>query len=347
MKVSVIVTAYNKENYIRKCLESVINQDCNDWELIIVEDGSTDNTKEVIEQFVMPYLENIIYKDRIKLVLNSENKGLNAARNTGLENVSCEFFTFLDGDDYYEPNAISTLLNAYYKTNADLVIGEFTNVDEKTGERDRRSIFDKSFVITENATKKMTKVAFFNQSMNKQRLVNTVAKIFKTAIVKENNLFFNPKVRDFDDMYFNLEYYRHIKTVVYIHKHIYNRRWHMQSMVNQFRPNIYKEMSNSLKEYKRLREKYNFNPELEKHLAFHMIVILLKNGIEDNKNPEKTLKEKIDKFYRFLNREPLREMWNCFTVKDGNTFGTKLKVWAIKNHKLYQYYKLKDFKNKI
>lgn len=58
--------------------------------------------------------------------------------------------------------------------------------------------------------------------MNKQRLVNTVAKIFKTAIVKKNNLFFNPKVRDFDDMYFNLEYYRHIKTVVYIHKHIYN-----------------------------------------------------------------------------------------------------------------------------
>lgn len=44
MKVSVIATAYNKENYIRKCLESVINQDCNDWELIIVEDGSTDNT---------------------------------------------------------------------------------------------------------------------------------------------------------------------------------------------------------------------------------------------------------------------------------------------------------------
>lgn len=347
MKVSVIVTAYNKENYIRKCLESVINQDCNDWELIIVEDGSTDNTKEVIEQFVKPYLENITYKDRIKLVLHSENNGVNAARITGLENVSCEFFTFLDGDDYYEPNAISTLLNAYYKTNADLVIGEFTNVDEKTGERDRRSIFDKSFVITENATKKMTKAAFFNQSMNKQRLVNTVAKVFKTAIVKENNLFFNSKVRDFEDMYFNLEYYRHIKTVVYIHKHIYNRRWHMQSMVNQFRPNIYKEMSNSLKEYKRLREKYNFDPELEKHLAFHMIVILLKNGIEDNKNPEKTLKEKIDKFYRFLNREPLREMWNCFTVKDGNTFGTKLKVWAIKNHKLYQYYKLKDFKNKI
>ena len=311
MKVSVIVTAYNKENQIRKCLESVINQDCNDWELIIVEDGYTDNTKEVIEQFVKPYLENITYKDRIKLVLNSENNGLNAARNTGLENVSCEFFTFLDGDDYYKPNAISTLLNAYYKTNADLVIGEFTHVDEKTVERDRRSIFDKSFVITENATKKMT------------------------------------KVRAFDDMYFNLEYYRHIKTVVYIHKHIYNCRWHMQSMVNQFRPNIYKEMSNSLKEYKRLREKYNFDPELEKHLAFHMIVILLKNCIEDNKNPEKTLKEKIDKFYRFLNREPLREMWNCFTVKDGNTFGTKLKVWAIKNHKLYQYYKLKDFKNKI
>lgn len=164
MKVSVIVTAYNKENQIRKCLESVINQDCNDWELIIVEDGSTDNTKEVIEQFVKPYLENITYKDRIKLVLHSENNGLNAARNTGLENVSCEFFTFLDGDDYYEPNAISTLLNAYYKTNADLVMGEFTNGDEETGERDRRSIFDKSFVITENATKKMTKAAFLTRA---------------------------------------------------------------------------------------------------------------------------------------------------------------------------------------
>ena len=83
MKVSVIVTAYNKENQIRKCLESVINQDCNDWELIIVEDGYTDNTKEVIEQFVKHYLENITYKDRIKLVLHRENNGLHESKNTG------------------------------------------------------------------------------------------------------------------------------------------------------------------------------------------------------------------------------------------------------------------------
>lgn len=106
----------------------------------------------------------LLIKIELNLFCIAKNNGLNAARNTGLENVSCEFFTFLDGDDYYEPNAISTLLNAYYKTNVDLLIGEFTNVDEKTGERDRRSIFDKSFVITENATKKMTKVAFLTRA---------------------------------------------------------------------------------------------------------------------------------------------------------------------------------------
>lgn len=338
MKVSIIVTAYNKEKFIKKCLESVISQDCDNWELIITEDRSTDRTKEIIEE----YIKDSLYRDKIKFISNTENKGVSESRNIALQYVNGDFVTFVDGDDCLYPFAISTLINCYNKTHADLVIGEFTNIDEKSGKRDVRAIFDKSLTITHNAMQKMTEKTFFNKSLHGQRPVSIYAKIFKTDIIRNNNIAFTPKVKDFEDMYFNLEYYQHINSVSYVHKSVYDRLWNSESMVNQFRPNIYKEMNLSLKEYAKLRDKYDYNPEYEKYLAFHMITILLRNGIENNKDPKMSLKEKVNKFYRFIDREPLKDMWNYFTASDGDTFGTKSKVWAVKHRKLYEYYKLKN-----
>lgn len=198
MKVSIIVTAYNKEKFIKKCLESLISQDCDNWELIITEDKSTDRTKEIIEE----YIKDSLYRDKIKFISNTENKGVSESRNIALQYVNGDFVTFVDGDDCLEPFAISTFINCYNKTHADLVIGEFTNIDEKSGKRDVRAIFDKS--------------------LHGQRPVSIYAKIFKTDIIKNNNIAFTPKVKDFEDMYFNLEYYQYINSVSYVNKSVYD-----------------------------------------------------------------------------------------------------------------------------
>ena len=101
MKISVIVPVYNVYDYLDKCLNSLVNQSDNDFEVIIVNDGSTDNSQEIIDKYVS---ENANMKSFIK-----ENGGLSSARNYGLSKATGEYVLFLDSDDYYEPNTIEIM----------------------------------------------------------------------------------------------------------------------------------------------------------------------------------------------------------------------------------------------
>lgn len=102
-KISVIIPVYNTENYIKKCLISLANQKMQDFEVIIVNDGSTDNSKEIIQECIdRNIIQNIIY-------LEKENGGLSDARNYGVKQAKGEYIFFLDSDDYVDDNLFSSL----------------------------------------------------------------------------------------------------------------------------------------------------------------------------------------------------------------------------------------------
>lgn len=105
-KVSVIMTSFNRAELLPRAIESVLSQDMTDFELIIVDDGSQDNSPKVITD----YAER---DERIHAVLNAHNRGANACRNQGIELASGEFITGLDDDDYFLPERLSILLAAY------------------------------------------------------------------------------------------------------------------------------------------------------------------------------------------------------------------------------------------
>ena len=102
-KVSIVLPVYNGEKYIRESIESIINQSFKDWELIIVNDCSTDSTKEIIEGYKL-------YEKRIKVIHNSSNKKLPASLNIGFINAKGEYLTWTSDDNIFLPNAISTLV---------------------------------------------------------------------------------------------------------------------------------------------------------------------------------------------------------------------------------------------
>lgn len=113
-KVSVILPFYNVENYIEKCIESVIDQTFNDIEIICIDDCSTDNTKNKVL--------NYMKKDsRIKLIEHSVNKGLGEGRNTGILASSSQYITCIDTDDYISKNFVECLYSTALKYNADMV----------------------------------------------------------------------------------------------------------------------------------------------------------------------------------------------------------------------------------
>ena len=111
--VSVIIPVYNVSRYLPQCFDSVISQTYRNLEIIVIDDGSTDDSGSICDQ----YAEK---DDRIH-VIHTDNRGLASARNLGLENVSGEYISFIDSDDWIEPQTIEMRIGAALETEADIV----------------------------------------------------------------------------------------------------------------------------------------------------------------------------------------------------------------------------------
>ena len=108
--------AYNRETYIRESIDSVLAQSFTDFELIVVDDGSTDATAAIVES----------YTDRRIRLIRQSNRGVSVARNTGLEAARGQFITFLDSDDLYYPDFLNTLFRLIRSTKTDMVFCDFS-----------------------------------------------------------------------------------------------------------------------------------------------------------------------------------------------------------------------------
>ena len=110
--ISIIIPAYNIENYIAKCLDSLINQTYRNLEIIVVDDGSSDNTRKIVDEYAVKY-------ENIKLI-HKKNGGVSAARNTGIEVANGDYIGFVDGDDTVDEEMFEVLIDNAIKYNADI-----------------------------------------------------------------------------------------------------------------------------------------------------------------------------------------------------------------------------------
>ena len=115
MKISIIITVYNREKTIARCMESVLNQDCGDYELIVVDDGSTDGTPHIVRSYEGAYLSRL-------RILRQANGGVAAARNAGLAAAEGEYVTYLDSDDYMLDGALPRLIAAACEGDYDQIV---------------------------------------------------------------------------------------------------------------------------------------------------------------------------------------------------------------------------------
>lgn len=203
-KVSVIIPVYNTEQYIVKCLESVINQTYKDIEIIIVNDGSTDNSEKVILKFVETH-KNIKY-------IYQENKKQGAARNTGLKNATGKYVMFVDSDDYLPENSISILRENIRDTN--LVIGNM--MKDENGVLSYVKYIDS--VIKKASKKKVVDLKLLKKSIH---LTSPCNKLYERQLLVENNIYFSENMVWEDGPYFvkvwmNANGISYVDEVVYI-----------------------------------------------------------------------------------------------------------------------------------
>ena len=203
--ISLIIPVYNVEKYLHRALRSVENQTFDNFEVIIVNDGSTDNSMKIVEEFVN--------RNKNFSVISQENKGLSEARNVGLRHSRGQYIAFLDSDDFLEPNYLETLYLSAIKTCADIVCCNFYFYYENTKLRIWCPINTIPGVYSsEKAMKKITScVGTFHFAWNK---------------LYRRSLFTDHKI-EFQKMYFEdcvtspvLFFYAH--TVTFINKCLYN-----------------------------------------------------------------------------------------------------------------------------
>lgn len=135
--VTIIMPAYNVENYIKASILSVINQTYQNWELIIINDGSTDNTQKIIEECLS--LDPVAH--RISLI-NQENKGVSHSRNRGISLARGKYISFLDADDYYDPRYIALMVAPLQANQADMTFCKFKEIE--IGEDKREKIISQT-----------------------------------------------------------------------------------------------------------------------------------------------------------------------------------------------------------
>ena len=119
-KVSVIVPVYNSEKYLAECISSVIEQTYKNWELLLIDDCSTDKSLDIIKSYADKDM-------RIRLITNETNSGPAFSRNRGIENATGDLICFLDSDDYYLPDFLTGMVSAYKNNDVDFVISFFYN----------------------------------------------------------------------------------------------------------------------------------------------------------------------------------------------------------------------------
>lgn len=131
IKLSFIVPVYNVERYLRKCVDSLLAQDYGDYEIILVDDGSTDNSGAICHEYASPSLASLHQSTIPIRVIHQPNAGLSAARNSGIKAAIGEYICFVDSDDYWQPNVLAGLMAQIKRDNLDVLRFDFQNVNEK------------------------------------------------------------------------------------------------------------------------------------------------------------------------------------------------------------------------
>nr|WP_263325069.1 glycosyltransferase [Neobacillus sp. Marseille-Q6967] len=206
MKISIIVAAYNVENYIEKCLDSIITQTYKDLEIIVVNDGSTDKTQEKINAYSMT--------DKRIIIINKSNGGLSSARNEGLEIATGDYIGFIDGDDYISEEMYEILLKEIIENKCEIAICAVLKVYNTYTEKD--SFINRSKVLN----KKEAIQALIEENYIKHYAWN---KLYKAELF--TNIRY-PEGKLYEDIFTTYKLFAQANKIAYSNKigYFYNQR---------------------------------------------------------------------------------------------------------------------------
>ena len=272
--ITIIIPVYNVEKYLKQCIESVIKQTYTNLEIILVDDGSTDNSGNICDE----YKKNDI---RIK-VIHKENGGVSCARNFGLENASGKYIGFIDSDDYVEPEYCEKLLKSIKENNVQCALCKFDKVYEKNNS----SIINESnYIIDTNS--------FIMEVLNVQKGFGFCTQKLWTREALFD-IRYNEKIKVGEDSLFCIESCKNIENIYVLNEKLYHYRFNENSLVRKFDEKYIEKYLKAMKETKIYIEKGHDNPEIIKrfnnYIVYNILLIIV-NYCFNKKNKMNIIKQ--------------------------------------------------------
>ena len=227
--ISILMPVYNSQEYLKNTVQDVINQSYKEWELILVDDGSKDNSKNICIE-----LQKI--DNRIRFI-NKENTGVSDTRNIALDNAKGKYIAFIDSDDSVHKDYLKILLSSIEKSKGQLAVCGFKERKSSTnGQIEELSrVFYPKEVIAMKDMKDL--IMDFGNSGLLNPLWN---KLYSREIIEENNIRFKEDIETGEDFIFNLQYFRIIKKICFSKKELYYYiRRNNNSITYQYIDNMY------------------------------------------------------------------------------------------------------------
>lgn len=284
MQLSIVVPIYNVEQYLRECLESLYKINKIDYEIILVNDGSKDNSREIMEEFYNLYPDKTVIVDK-------ENGGLSSARNAGMRVAKGDYISFIDSDDFIDVDEYTKFFLEGEEEKLDVMVGNMRYyTPEKTGAPLFRSDIVKNSGI-------VTGIEFFWELFEQPKCFReeVVDDIYKREFLIKNNLWFNEDIVHEDSEFTPMVYIK-AQRVKYIDRAFYFYRQRTGSIMNKVSEksivSLEKICEKFFNEYKNLDSKLGKETLAKLILSFYSVVIYKRyNGAGDWKRVHKRYKE--------------------------------------------------------
>ena len=278
--ISVIVPVYNVEEYLRECIDSIIEQTYSNLEIILIDDGSKDESGIICDEYEK--------KDSRIKVIHKENAGVSSARNTGLQIATGDWVAFVDSDDWLEENYFEVLMKCAIDKKAEIVSCGYNRVTVNKKE----SINNSGNILIFDARNFLIKL------LNPQVGYGfTHMKIYKREII--NDVVFDTELKVGEDCLFNEQVVLNANRICVIEKNLYNYRVNPNSVVRSFDKNYVNKYLKAMNKNKEYLKKHYENDTIIKqsyynYVAFHVMLIAVNycyNLENTEKNKRKLLKE--------------------------------------------------------
>ena len=292
VKISIIVPTYNAKDFIDNCVESLVNQTYENIEIILVNDGSTDNSGDSLDQWME--------KDKRVKVFHKENGGTHSARNLGVEKSTGEYVMFIDPDDWFSLNAVECLVEEIKKTNADVIkfnyVKEYgTHFESKTN----NLLKNKLYTGTEYQNVLRMNLGLVGEELKNIQDFNFLASVcfgcYKKEIIIQNELKFTnmKEIGTFSDGLFNLSFLLKASSFYFLDQHLYHyRKNNYASCTNTYRIGFYeknKVLINKIRmlfDFEKLSN--NFSVAYSNRVSYSLFELIVNEGLNNDFNVLKT-----------------------------------------------------------